>query len=63
MVQSYHGPKDHCLNKIGKGPPGMQYYIPNITYLSKVVLEKKIFEYFFYVFLWFQPRTHVAGPS
>ena len=44
-MHGYHGPKDLCLNKIGKGSLGMQCYIPNFKYLTKVVLEEKIFEY------------------
>ena len=41
------GPRDLCLNKLGKAPVGtcMQCYIPNFKHVSKVVL-KKIFEYF-----------------
>ena len=57
------GLSDLCLNKIGKGPLGIQCYISNFKHLSKVVLKIKIFEYFFYVFLLFQTRTPVAGPS
>ena len=34
-----------CLNKLGKGPLGMQCNI-NFKHLSKVVLKKKIFENF-----------------
>ena len=31
------------LNKLGKGPLGMQCHIPNCKHLSKVVLKKNIF--------------------
>ena len=36
-----------------------QHYIPNFKHLSQVVLQKKIFKYF-YVFLWYEPRTPLA---
>ena len=45
-------PMDLCLNKLGKGPLGMQCYIQYFKHLSQVILKKKISEYF-YVFLWF----------
>ena len=47
----------------------MKSSIRNFKHLSQVVLKKKIFEYFFYVFLWFKPRTPgkesswILGPS
>ena len=34
-----------------------QCYISNVKPLSQVVLKKHKFEHF-YVFLWFEPRTH-----
>ena len=34
------------FEQISKGPLGMLCYIPNFKHLSKVVLKKKIFEYF-----------------
>ena len=63
LVQGHLGPWDLCFNKLGKGPQGMQCYIPNFKHLSKVVL-KKIFEYFsmyFYSYLWPLWRSHL-GP-
>ena len=44
-MQGHLGPRDLCLNKLSKGPLGMQCYIPNLKHLIKVFL-KKIFEYF-----------------
>ena len=46
-----------------KGPLDMQCNIPNFKYLSKVVLKKKIFYFFSYVFLWLKTNIPVAGPS
>ena len=46
LVRGHLGPRNLCLNKFGKGPLGMQCYIPNFKHLSKVVLKKRIFEYF-----------------
>ena len=60
-MQGHLGPRDLCLNKLGKGPLGMQCYIPNFKDLSIVVLN--IFYVHVHVFLWFQPRTPVAEPS
>ena len=62
-MQGNLGLSDLCLNKIGKGPLGIQRYTTNFKHLSKVVLKMKIFENFLNVFLLFQPRTPVAGPS
>ena len=45
-MQDPHGPSDLSLNKLGKGLLGIQFYIPKYKHLSKVVLKKKIFEYF-----------------
>ena len=42
MMPRYRAILD-ILNKLGKGPLGMQCYIPNFKHLSKAVLKKKIF--------------------
>ena len=44
-MQGRFGLRDHCLNKLGKGPLGMQCYVPSFKQLSRVVLKKKIFKY------------------
>ena len=62
-MRGHLGPRDRCMNKLVKGPLGMQCFISNFKHLSKVVLKKKIFLNIFYVFLSFHPRTPVAGPS
>ena len=45
-MQGQLGPRDLSLNKLGKGPLGMQCYIPNFKHLRKVLPRKKIFVYF-----------------
>ena len=50
LVQGHLGPRDLCLNKLGKGPQGLQCYIRNFKHLSQVILKKKISEYFLYFF-------------
>ena len=46
MARRHLGPWDHHMSQIGKGLPGNATYIPNFKHLSRVVLKKKIFEYF-----------------
>ena len=61
-MRGHLAPRDLQLNKIGKRLLG-KCFISNLNNLSQVVLKKKIFEYFFYIFLWFDIGPLGAGPS
>ena len=56
-VRGLPGPRDLCLKKLGKGPLGMQCYIPNFKHLSKMVLSKK----FFFIYVYFSMYFHVRN--
>ena len=45
------GPRDVCLDKLGKEPLGMQCYISVFKHLSEVVPKKKLFESFSIYFM------------
>ena len=47
LVRGHSGPRDLCLNKLGERSTGRQCYITNFKHLSKAVLKKKVYGFYF----------------